>query len=204
MAQGKRLLALRETGSGSKISTPNGIEFLQSGLACNLQHEPTMALITRRECGHTVSSDAVNCPTCSAPNRPNSQAKSIKILRHPLAWLSLGLALFAVLIMIGTERISSPPPTQTPIKAEIALTDLSVVIINLDDFTWPSATVYVNGTSRDGYRAGSRGPLASNHRLNIPFTEFVRGDLRFNAYTQKINRVMVSVQGHDALTFSFQ
>jgi hypothetical protein len=144
-----------------------------------------MALVTRSECGQT-------------------NAKPVKKLRRLLIWFIAGSALFAALIIIGAERISSAPSTQIPIKAQAGLTDLSVVITNLDDFTWPSAIVYLNGSPRNGYRARSYGPVASNHRLTIPFTDFVMGGERFNPHERRITQVMVSVKGHGTLTLSFQ
>ena len=87
------------------------------------------------------------------------------------------------------------------IKTEVGLTDFAVAVTNLDNFTWDGVTIYINGL--DGYQAGPYGPIIPGRRLDISFTKFVKGDLRFNVYEHKVNQVIVSVDGYRAPMFGF-
>ena len=154
-----------------------------------------MALTVCKECGHKISSQAAACPSCGAP---------IVHARRTNARLIVVISVIVVAVIVIVSNQSTSTGGKNPVKTSAALTGSAVVITNLDDFTWSAVTVYVNGTPLDGYSAGPYGPIVPNRQLSIPFTEFVRGDLRFNAYQRKINQVIVSVDGHDAPIFSFQ
>jgi hypothetical protein len=93
-----------------------------------------------------------------------------------------------IVLVILTNSDRSSTPDKHPIKTQAGLTDSAVVIPNLNNFPWPAVTVYLNGNPLDGYRAGPYGPIAPNQDLRIPFTKFVKGDLRFNVYERKVNR----------------
>ena len=155
-----------------------------------------MALTTCKECKHQVSSQAATCPSCGAP-----------IARAPRK-TSVGTIITASLIVVGiiaaiASSDHSSTPDKNPIKTQAGLTDSAVVISNLNDFEWPAVTIYVNGTPLDGYSAGPYGPVPPKRDLSIPLSKFVKGDLRFNAYERKVNKVIVSVNGHDAPVFAF-
>jgi len=155
-----------------------------------------MALITCKECQHQISSRAATCPSCGAPIARAPRKTSVGTI------IAASLIVAVIVAAIANSNHSSTPD-KNPIKTHAGLTDSVVVIANNNDFEWPAVTVYVNGTPLDGYSAGPYGPVPPNRVLRIPFSQFVRGDLRFNAYERKVNQVIVSVDGHDAPVFSF-
>jgi hypothetical protein len=86
------------------------------------------------------------------------------------------IALVALLIFAASQHSSSPG--KPPVKAQAALTRSAVVIKNLDDFTWPAVTLYLNGTPLDGYKAIYDQSVAPRQEISVPLTEFARGDRR--------------------------
>jgi hypothetical protein len=108
------------------------------------------------------------------------------------------------ILMIGMQHENSPSSAQNPVKAQVGLTVSAVAVTNLDEQTWPSVTVYINGTPLDGYKAVYGRGVAPHERILIPFSEFARGDRRFNPVERKVTQAMVWVEGHDAPVFSFQ
>jgi hypothetical protein len=101
-----------------------------------------MALVTCPKCGQKlVSLKPSSCPSCGAP--PAKQA-------NPL--LIIGIIALGVLFIIAAwQHFSSSG--KPPVKAQVAVTGSAVVIRNLDDFTWPQITLYLNGDPLDGYKA---------------------------------------------------
>ncbi len=116
--------------------------------------------------------------------------------------LIIGIIAFVALLIFASQHSSSPG--KPPVKAQAALTRSAVVITNLDDFTWPAVTLYLNGTPLDGYKAIYDQSVAPHQEISVPLVEFARGDLRFNPFERKPTQVMVWVQGHDAPMFSFR
>jgi len=156
-----------------------------------------MALTTCKECKHQVSSQAAACPSCGAP--------IVQAPRRTSAGAIIVVCIVvAVIIGVLASSDHDHTPDKNPIKTQAGIDGSALVITNLNDFEWPAVTVYLNGTPLDGYSVGPYGPVPPNKVLRIPFAQFVRGDLRFNAYERKVNKVIVSVDGHDAPVFSFQ
>jgi hypothetical protein len=162
-----------------------------------------MALITCKECQHKISSQAAACPSCGAPiARAPKRTSPLRIVVVVIAVIAV-IGVIAAIIS-SPNNSSTTPPDKNPVKTRAALDGSAVLITNLNDYEWPSVTVYLNGNPLDGYSAGPYGPVLPNRDLRIPFTKFVRGDLRFNIYERKVNQVIVSVDGHDAPVFSFK
>jgi hypothetical protein len=116
--------------------------------------------------------------------------------------LIIGIIALVALLIFASQHSSSPG--KPAVKAQAAFTRSAVVITNLDDFTWPGVTLYLNGTPLDGYKAIYDQQVAPHQEISVPFVEFARGDLRFNPSERKVTQVMVWVQGHDAPMFSFR
>jgi hypothetical protein len=156
-----------------------------------------MTRITCSKCRGEISSPAARlCPFCGAPfTRTN----------RPIQIIGIGVAIVIILaIVVGRDHLNQGTGTKLAVKTQAALTDSSVIIYNLDDFAWPSVMVYLNGTPLDGYRAGPYGPIAAKDQFSIPFGEFVRGDLRFNARERKVQQLIVHVDGYDAPILGFR
>jgi hypothetical protein len=115
------------------------------------------------------------------------------------------IAFFVILVVIiGVNHESSPSAAKNPVKAHVGLTASAVAITNLDDYTWPGVTVWINGTPLDGYKAVYDRQVAPDERILIPLTEFARRDRRFNPVERKVTQAMVWVEGHNAPIFSFR
>jgi hypothetical protein len=160
---------------------------------------PTSAkrrLTTCRDCGHAISSKATSCPACGAPiKRPNYAA----------AMAVLGIiAFFGIVVITAANHENSPSAAKNPVKAQVGLAASAVAVTNLEEVTWPRVTVYLNGTPLDGYEAVYNLPVAPHERILIPFSEFARGDRRFNPFERKVVQAMIYVDGHDAPIFSFR
>ena len=147
-----------------------------------------------KDCGNMISLRAAACPTCGAPVKRGNYTAAVV----------LGLiAFFVIAVIIGVNHENSPSAAP-PVKTQVGLTTSAVAITNLDEYTWPGVTVYVNGTPLDGYKAVYERQVAPHQRILIPFTDFARGDRRFNPVERKVTQAMVWVEGHDAPIFSFQ
>ena len=158
-----------------------------------------MALVTCPECKREMSSQAAVCPGCGAPNGTAQPRR-----KKPRFWkivLALLFAGFAIMVLID---LKDETKTKNPVKAQATLIGSTLVVTNLDDFEWPTVTIYVNGGPLSGYSAGPYGPVAQNRDLKVPLADFTKGDLRFNTYERKVNQVIVSVDGHDAPVFAFK
>jgi hypothetical protein len=118
--------------------------------------------------------------------------------------LIIGIIAIVVLLIIAASQQNSSSPAKSPVKAQAALTRSAVVITNLDDFTWPTVTLYLNGTPLDGYKAIYNQQVVPHQEISVPLVEFARGDRRFNPSERKVTQVMVWVEAHDAPIFSFQ
>ncbi|SRR6266478_2158523 len=152
-----------------------------------------MALVTCPKCGQKIISlKPSSCPSCGAPPKRG--------ISKPL--LIIGIALGVLLIIAAFQRSSSPG--KPPVKAQVAVTGSAVVITNLDDFTWPQITLYLNGTPLDGYKAIYDRAVEPHQAISVPLMEFARGDRRFNPFERKVIQVIVYVEGHDAPVFSFR
>src|SRR5437867_1719805 len=127
-----------------------------------------MALITCKECGRQISSQASSCPSCGAPAARRGGAS------RPM--LIIGIIALVVLLIIAASKQNSSSPGKSPVKAQAALTRSAVVITNLDDFTWPTVTLYLNGTPLDGYKAIYDQQVVPHQEISIPLVEFARGD----------------------------
>ena len=155
-----------------------------------------MPLVTCRECGHKVSSEANSCPSCGAPSPKRSG------ISRPV--LVLGIIALVMLLIIAVSQQNSSSPGKPAVKAQAALTRSAVVITNLDDFTWPGVTLYLNGTPLDGYKVVYDQEVPPHQEISVPLTEFVHGDRRFNPFERKPTQIMIWVQGHDAPILSFR
>src|ERR1700681_3158013 len=111
-----------------------------------------MALITCKECGHKISSQAATCLSCGAP---------ILYARRRVNRGGIFICVAAVLIVGSMFIISSNEESRkkNPVSARAAITDSAVLITNLDNFEWTAVTVYLNGNPLDGYSAGPYGPV---------------------------------------------
>ena len=118
--------------------------------------------------------------------------------------LVLGIIALVVLLIIAVSQQNSSSPGKPAVKAQAALTRSAVVITNLDDFTWPGVTLYLNGTPLDGYKVVYDQEVPPHQEISVPLTEFVHGDRRFNPFERKPTQIMIWVQGHDAPIFSFR
>jgi hypothetical protein len=160
---------------------------------------PTSAkrrLTTCRDCGHAISSKATSCPACGAPvERPN-YAAAVTVLGI--------IAFFGIVVITAANHENSPSAAKNPLKADVGLAATAVAVTNLDEFTWPRVTIYLNGTPLDGYEAVYNRQVVPHQRIFIPFSEFARGDRRFNPFERKVTQAMVWVEGHDAPIFSFR
>jgi hypothetical protein len=114
------------------------------------------------------------------------------------------LILVLILVLIGQQLGDSSSSAKNPVKTQVGLTASAVAVTNLDEQTWPAVTVYLNGTPLDGYEAVYNRAVAPHERILIPFSEFARGDRRFNPIERKVTQAMVWVQGHNAPVFSFR
>jgi len=109
-------------------------------------------LIKCRDCGHAISSKASSCPACGAPIKRANYAAAVAVLGI--------IAFFVILVVIiGVNHESSPSAAKNPVKALVGLTASAVAITNLDDYTWPGVTVWINGTPLDGYKADTQPQL---------------------------------------------
>jgi len=156
---------------------------------------PRGRLIRCKDCGHDISLRAASCPACRAVVKRANYAGAVIVLGI--------IAFFAIAVIMGVKE-NSPSAGQNPIKARVGLTDSAVAVTNLDVEAWPRVTVYINGTPLDGYKAVYNRAVVPNELILIPFTEFARGDRRFNPVERKVTQAMVWVEGHDAPRFSFQ
>src|SRR6266513_1228546 len=152
----------------------------------------------------------VNCPSCKEQiESPHSTVPPppvpVPAMPQATAQAPRGriIAFFAIAVIMGVKE-NSPSAGQNPIKARVGLTDSAVAVTNLDVEAWPRVTVYINGTTLDGYKAVYNRAAVPNELILIPFTEFARGDRRFNPVERKVTQAMVWVEGHDAPRFSFQ
>ena len=156
----------------------------------------------------------VNCPSCkeqieiprgtAPPPAPKLSIPTMPVKRGINARALLiigGIIFFVFVLMFATQHENSP---STPVKAQVGLTASAVAVTNLDEQTWPRVTVYLNGTPLDGYKAVYTSEVAPHEPILIPFSEFVRGDRRFNPLERKVIQAMVWVEGHDAPMFSFR
>jgi len=152
-----------------------------------------MALVKCPQCGQKIISlKPSSCPSCGAP--PPKRA-------NPL--LIIGIIAFVVLLIVdGSQHFSSSG--KPPVKAQVAVTGSAIVIKNLDDFTWPQITLYLNGDPFDGCKAIYDRAVAPREAISIPLIEFARGDRRFNPFERKVTQVIVYVEGHDAPVVSFR
>jgi hypothetical protein len=114
------------------------------------------------------------------------------------------IAFFGIVVITAANHEKSPSAATNPLKADVELTPSAVAVTNFDEFTWARVTVYLNGTPLDGYEAVYNRQVAPHQRIFIPFSEFARGDRRFNPFEFKVTQAMVWVEGHDAPTFSFR
>jgi hypothetical protein len=105
---------------------------------------------------------------------------------------------------MAVSQENSSSAAKNPVKAQVGLTASAVAVTNLDEQAWPRVTVYINGTPLDGYEAVYNRPVAPHERISIPFSEFARGDRRFNPFERKVIQAMVWVEGHDAPVLSFR
>ena len=164
----------------------------------------------------------VNCPSCkeqieiphsTAPPPPvpvpampqaTAQAPRGRLIRCKDCGHDISLRAASCPACGAVVKENSPSAGQNPIKARVGLTDSAVAVTNLDVEAWPRVTVYINGTPLDGYKAVYNRAVVPNELILIPFTEFARGDRRFNPVERKVTQAMVWVEGHDAPRFSFQ
>ena len=152
-----------------------------------------MALVKCPQCGQKIISlTPSSCPSCGAPPAKRT---------NPLLIVGI-IALVVLLIIAGSQHFSSSG--KPPVKAQVAVTGSAVVIRNLDDFTWPQITLYLNGDPLDGYKAIYDRAVSPHQEISIPLMEFARGDRRFNPFERKVTQVMVWVEDHDAPIFSFR
>jgi hypothetical protein len=114
------------------------------------------------------------------------------------------VAFFVIVVVMAVNHENSPSAAKNPVKAQVGLTTSAVAVTNLDEQAWPRVTVYINGTPLDGYEAVYNRNVAPHERILIPFSEFARGDRRFNPFERKVVQAMVYVDGHDAPIFSFR
>jgi hypothetical protein len=142
-----------------------------------------------------ISLQASSCPSCGAPPAKRGGAS------RPV--LIIGIIALGVLLIIAASQHSSSPG-KPPVKAQVALTGSAVVLRNLDDFTWPKVTLYLNGIPLDGYKVIYDRAVAPHQEISVPLIEFARADRRFNPFERKVLQVMVWAEGHDAPIFSFR
>jgi hypothetical protein len=114
------------------------------------------------------------------------------------------IAFFGIVVITAANHENSPSAAKNPVKAQVGLAASAVAVTNLEEVTWPRVTVYLNGTPLDGYEAVYSLPVAPHERILIPFSEFARGDRRFNPFERRVVQAMVYVDGHDAPIFSFR
>ena len=93
---------------------------------------------------------------------------------------------------------------KNPVKTEVATTATGLLVTNLDEFTWPSVTVYINGDPMTGYEFVYNRAISPRETIPLRFFEFTRGDKRFNPIERKVKQVIVHVPGHDAPMFGFE
>ena len=140
---------------------------------------PRGSLIRCKDCGHDISLRAASCPACRAVVKRANYAGAVIVLGI--------IAFFAIAVIMGVKE-NSPSAGQNPIKSRVGLTDSAVAVTNLDVEAWPRVTVYINGTPLDGYKAVYNRAVVPNELILIPFTEFARGDRRFNPVERKVKR----------------
>jgi uncharacterized protein (UPF0212 family) len=153
-----------------------------------------------RDCGDAISSKATSCPACGAPVKRPNYAAAVAVL---------GITAFFVIVVImavimAVNHANSPSAAKNPVKAQVGLTTSAVAVTNIDEQAWPRVTVYINGTPLDGYKSVYNREVAPHERILIPFSEFARGDRRFNPFERKVVQAMVYVDGHDAPIFSIR
>ena len=153
-----------------------------------------MALTKCKDCGQQISPRAKSCPSCGAPIKRGFGCGTLLVVS----------VITVIIVAIAQNSDSGSSKPKNPVKAQAAVTRSAVSITNTDNFTWPSVTVYVNGTPLDGYKAIYDRPVAPQEEIRIPFTEFARDDKRFNPIERKVTQVKVWVAGHDAPMFSFR
>src|SRR5437899_9071899 len=117
-----------------------------------------MALVTCPQCGQKIMSlQPSSCPSCGAPAAKPGLSKTMLII---------GIALGVLLVIAASQHFSSSG--KPPVKAQVAVTGSALVITNLDDFTWPQITLYLNGTPFDGYKAIYDSAVTPHQAISVP------------------------------------
>ena len=192
-------LAVEQRGAGMTVNCPSCKERIEipSGTAppplpppvpsdATVRQMPSSAkgrLTMCRDCGHAISSKATSCPACGAPVKRANYAAAVAVLGI--------VAFFVIVVVMAVNHENSPSAAKNPVKAQVGLTTSAVAVTNLDEQAWPRVTVYINGTPLDGYEAVYNRNVAPHERILIPFSEFARGDRRFNPFERKVVQAMV-------------
>src|SRR6266540_367135 len=145
-----------------------------------------------KTCGRQISKNAAKCPSCGAPVKKDTR----------VAVLVAVIGVVVLIAMLGGGHTSTPD--KNPIKTNVVSTATGLLVTNLNEFTWPSVTVYINGDPMTGYRLDYNQAVVPHETIPLRFLEFASGDKRFNPIERKVQKVMVHVPGHDAPMFSFR
>ncbi|HEU5239417.1 MAG TPA: hypothetical protein VFU37_19960 [Pyrinomonadaceae bacterium] len=88
--------------------------------------------------------------------------------------LIIGIALGVLLVIAASQHFSSSgKPT---VKAQVTVTGAAVIVRNLDNFTWPYITLYVNGDPfSSGYKAIYNRAVAPREAISIPLMDNPKG-----------------------------
>jgi hypothetical protein len=135
-----------------------------------------------KKCGRQVSTSAASCPSRGAP-----------VKTGPPRWGVIA-AVIGVLVGFGILAGRQSEPDKNPIKTNVLSTATGLLVTNLNEFTWPSVTVYINGDPMTGYQLVYNRAINPHETIPLRFFEFTSGDKRFNPIERKVKQVMVSVQ----------
>jgi zinc-ribbon domain len=142
-----------------------------------------------KKCGRQVSTSAESCPSCGAP------------VKKRTSWGAIVAILIGIIILAGLWACDQGG--KNPVKAQVSTTATGLVVTNLDEFTWPSVTVYINGDPITGYSFAYKRPVNPRETIPLRFFEFTSGDKRFNPIERKVKQVIVYVPDHAAPIFGF-
>lgn len=101
----------------------------------------------------------------------------------------------------GSSGSSKKDPN--PTKADIRQDFTTLYITNLNDYTWESPKIYINGIMR-GYQYQWSGSVRPFEKLEIGLLNFTkRNGERFQTNQRRVTEVIVSVDGHDSNIYNF-
>jgi hypothetical protein len=101
--------------------------------------------------------------------------------------LIIGIIALVALLIFASQHSSSPG--KPAVKAQAALTRSAVVITNLDDFTWPGVTLYLNGTPSTATRRSTTNRLLRIRRFpfrSLSLLAVISASILSNAKSRKL------------------